>query len=86
MKYSQLQWAMNKYLHLRDCGSIPLSARTNLLLLQRKETYQKKKKKNPNKTTKMSLPKPQRKKERKTVAKKECKFGYSPGADSLPWK
>lgn len=42
-----MQWVMSKLLHLRDCGSIPLSAnqdtnqRTKLLVLGRKDTQKK---------------------------------------------
>lgn len=48
MKYSQMQWVMSKLLHLRDCGSIPLSAnqytnqRTKLLVAGRKDTQKNK--------------------------------------------
>lgn len=43
-----MQWVMSKLLHLRDCGSIPLSAnqytnqRTKLLVAGRKDTQKNK--------------------------------------------
>lgn len=42
-----MQWVMSKLLHLRDCGSVPLSAnqdtnqRIKLLVLGRKDTRKK---------------------------------------------
>lgn len=88
MKYSQLQWVMRKHMHLRDCGSSPLSARTKLLLVQRKETHQKNKKQQQQQKSQPKPPKnTERKKEKKPIAKQECKTGKtgcSPRADSLP--
>lgn len=67
MKYSQMQWVMSKLLHLRDCGSIPLSANqdtnhgTKLPLLGRKEGRKETQKRKNN----FKNPQPKRKKERK---------------------